>query len=88
MQFQARGTTVQVMSNTRQIFGNATVKAAQSVSSLMSSACYGLLQGLTKTYLALKTTGMKEGSALFKRRTQHILFTVIWRRTYGKGPLR
>ena len=21
-------------------------------------------------------------------RTQHILFTVIWRRTYGKGPLR
>ena len=22
------------------------------------------------------------------RRTKHILFTVIWRRTYGKGPLR
>ena len=24
----------------------------------------------------------------FKRCTQHILFTVIWRQTYGKGPLR
>ena len=23
-----------------------------------------------------------------KRHTQHILFTVIWRQTYGKGPLR
>ena len=28
----------------------------------------------------------KEGNILFKRRTRHILFTVIWRRTYGKGP--
>ena len=27
-------------------------------------------------------------SSLSQRRTQHILFTVIWRRTYGKGPLR
>ena len=28
-----------------------------------------------------------EGIVLFND-TQHILFTVIWRRTYGKGPLR
>ena len=28
----------------------------------------------------------KEGNILFKRRTRHILFTVIWRRTYGKVP--
>ena len=25
---------------------------------------------------------------IFKRHAQHILFTVIWRRTYGKGPFR
>ena len=31
----------------------------------------------------------KEGNVLFKDAlTQHILFTVIWRHTYGKGPLR
>ena len=31
----------------------------------------------------------KEGWKCFiSRRTQHILFTVIWRQTYGKGPLR
>ena len=32
--------------------------------------------------------GRKEGSVLFYRCTQHILFTVIWHRTYGKEPLR
>ena len=33
--------------------------------------------------------GRKEGRKCFiYRRTQHILFTVIWRQTYGKGPLR
>ena len=30
----------------------------------------------------------KEGNVLFLRRTQHILFTVIWRQTYDKRPLR
>ena len=29
----------------------------------------------------------KEGNVLFND-TQHILFTVIWRQAYGKGPLR
>ena len=29
----------------------------------------------------------RERNVLFND-TQHILFTVIWRRTYGKGPLR
>ena len=33
--------------------------------------------------------GYMEGRKCFiKRRTQHILFTVIWRQTYGRGPLR
>ena len=33
--------------------------------------------------------GKQEGRKCFiYRRTQHILFTVIWRRTYGKEPLR
>ena len=39
---------------------------------------------LNKFYLRLY--GRKE--ILYLRRTQHILFTVIWRQTYGKGPLR
>ena len=29
---------------------------------------------------------LQEGNVLFKR-PQHILFTVIWRQTYGKEPL-
>ena len=29
-------------------------------------------------------TVIRKGNALFKRRTQHILFTVIWHRTYGQ----
>ena len=32
--------------------------------------------------------GRKEGNVLFNRRTQHILFTVIWRHTYGEEPFR
>ena len=33
-------------------------------------------------------TYRKEGRKCFiKRRTQHILFTVIWRQTYGTGPI-
>ena len=37
------------------------------------------------------TSNVKAGTKTFKlilRRTQHILFTVIWRHTYGKGPFR
>ena len=30
----------------------------------------------------------KEANVLFNNALQHILFTVIWRQTYGKGPLR
>ena len=36
----------------------------------------------------IQTYIRKEGrKCFFYRRTQHILFTVIWRHTYGKGPL-
>ena len=36
-----------------------------------------------------RPTVLKEGRKCFiERRTQHILFTVIWRQTYGKGPFR
>ena len=30
--------------------------------------------------------GRKEGNVLFNDALGHILFTVIWRQTYGKGP--
>ena len=32
--------------------------------------------------------GRKEGNVLFNDALNTFLFTVIWRRTYGKGPLR
>ena len=32
--------------------------------------------------------GRKEGNVLFNDAFNTFLFTVIWRRTYGKGPLR
>ena len=38
-----------------------------------------------------RKTGRQEGKGrkcFIERRTQHILFTVIWCQTYGKGPLR
>ena len=31
--------------------------------------------------------GRKEGNVLFNDALNTFLFTVIWRRTYGKGPL-
>ena len=37
-------------------------------------------------YMVKDHSGRKEGNVLFN--DAHILFTVIWRRTYGKGPLR
>ena len=36
----------------------------------------------------IMTINMKEENVLFLWRTQHILFMVIWRQTYGKGPFR
>ena len=32
--------------------------------------------------------GWKEGNVLFNDALNTFYFTVIWRRTYGKGPLR
>ena len=32
--------------------------------------------------------GRKEGNVLFNNALNTFYFTVIWRRTYGKGPLR
>ena len=32
--------------------------------------------------------GRKEGNVLFNDALNTFYFTVIWRRTYGKGPLR
>ena len=38
---------------------------------------------------AMFQVGRKEGRKCFiYRRIRHILFTVMWRRTYGKGPFR
>ena len=41
-------------------------------------------------YLSHTTLKAKEGrqKCFISRRTQHILFMVIWHRTYGKGPFR
>ena len=35
-----------------------------------------------------RVDGRKEGNVLFNDALKHILFTVIRRQTYGKGPLR
>ena len=36
----------------------------------------------------LRENGRKEGNVLFNNALNTFYFTVIWRRTYGKGPLR
>ena len=35
-----------------------------------------------------KQIGRKEGNVLFNDTLNTFYFTVIWRRTYGKGPLK
>ena len=36
----------------------------------------------------IRDRGRKEGNVLFNDALNTFYFTVIWRRTYGKGPLR
>ena len=39
-------------------------------------------------FFSVISLGRKEGIVLFNDALNTFLFTVIWRRTYGKGPLR
>ena len=48
---------------------------------------YLRLYGVGHTVKDHSDSKRKEGIFLFNN-TQHILFTVIWCQTYGKGPLR
>ena len=38
--------------------------------------------------LSINRCGTKEGNVLFNDALNTFYFTVIWRQTYGKGPLR
>ena len=53
------------------------------------SALTDIVDGLFFTNAVALLKKRKEGRKCFiQRRTQHILFTVVWRRKYGKEPLR
>ena len=40
------------------------------------------------TLLHSRKQNLQSNTEKHKRRAKHILFTVIWRRIYGKGPLK
>ena len=46
------------------------------------------LYGVGYTVKDLSDSEKKEGNVLFNNALNTFYFTVIWRRTYGKGPLR
>ena len=46
------------------------------------------MRRLTYIYVPSAKNQWKEGNILFNDALNTFYFTVIWRRTYGKGPLR
>ena len=58
------------------------VSAVDLVENLLQ---FGILLIVLSRIIALRR---KEGNVLFNDDTQHILFTVIWHQTYGKGPFK
>ena len=69
--------------------GCAVISAAPPVGTVYSACRNTELK--PQVYEVPSTTTVrirKEGNVLFNDALEHILFTVIWRLTYGKGPLR